>query len=71
MISTLWEYNFIKIWPLKRKEIIFYKLEKEIIENGPDFYYSIVKGKDYDNLKYIISKRIHGVRHGLFPTINK
>ena len=48
-----------------------YKLEKEILEKGPDFYYSIVRGKDDDFLKYIISKRIHSFRHGLFPTNKK
>ena len=45
-----------------------YKLEKEIIEKGAEFYYSIVRGKDDDYLKYVISKRIHSFRHGLYPT---
>ena len=36
-----------------------YKLEKEIVEKGADFYFSIVRGKDDDYLKYVIAKRIH------------
>ncbi len=45
-----------------------YKLEKEIFEKGAEFDYSIVRGKDDDYLKYVISKRIHSFRHGLYPT---
>ena len=48
-----------------------YKLEKEILEKGEEFYYSIVRGKDDDFLKYVISKRIHNIRNGLFPTNRK
>ena len=48
-----------------------YKLEKEIVEKGAEFYYSIVRGKDDDYLKYVISKRIHSFRHGLYPTNKK
>ena len=47
-----------------------YKLEKEILEKGSDFYYTIVKGED-DYLKYIISKRIYQFRYGVYPTNKK
>ena len=53
----------------KRQKL--YKLEKEIVEKGAEFYYSIVKGKDDNYLKYVISKRIHAFRDGLYPTTNK
>ncbi len=33
-----------------------YKLEKEIVEKGAEFSYSIIRGKDDDYLKYVISK---------------
>jgi hypothetical protein len=45
-----------------------YKLEKEIVEKGSEYYYSMVRGQDDDYLKYVISKRIHSFRHGLYPT---
>jgi hypothetical protein len=48
-----------------------YKLEKEIVEKGAEFYYSIVRGKDDDYLKYVISKRINAFRDGLYPTTKK
>ena len=48
-----------------------YKLEKEIVEKGAEFYYSIVRGKDDDYLKYVISKRINAFRYGLYPTTKK
>ena len=44
-----------------------YKLEKEIVEKGADFYYSIVRSGTDDYLKYVISKRINSFRHGLYP----
>jgi site-specific DNA-adenine methylase len=43
-----------------------YKLENEIVEKGAEFYYTITKGND-DYLKYVISKRIHCFRHGIYP----
>ena len=39
-----------------------YKIEKEIAENGIDFYYSIVNNKDDDYLKYVVSRRIYFLR---------
>jgi site-specific DNA-adenine methylase len=48
-----------------------YRLEKEIVEKGPDFYYNIVRGKDDEYLKYVISRRIHSFRNGLYPTTKK
>ena len=45
--------------------------EKEIVEKGAEFYYSIVRGKDDDYLKYVISKRINAFRYGLYPTTKK
>jgi site-specific DNA-adenine methylase len=43
-----------------------YKLENEIVEKGAEFYYTITKGND-DYLKYVVSKRIHCFRHGIYP----
>ena len=48
-----------------------YKLEKEIVEKGADFYNSIVRSGTDDYLKYVISKRIHSFRHELYPTNKK
>ena len=48
-----------------------YKLEKDILEKGPDLYYSIVRGKDDEFLKYVISRRMNSMRHGLYPTTKK
>ena len=44
-----------------------YKLENEIVKKGAECYYTITKGND-DYLKYVISKRIHCFRHGIYPT---
>jgi site-specific DNA-adenine methylase len=63
--------KFLKNMTIQEEREKLYKLEKEILEKGPDFYYSIVRGKDDDFLKYIISRRIHAYRHGLFPTTKK
>ena len=64
--------QFYKNMTKEKERQKLYKLEKEIVEKGPDFYYSIVKGKEDDYyLKYVISKRIYGFRHGLFPTTKK
>ena len=61
--------QFYKNMTKEKERQKLYKLEKEIVEKGPDFYYSIVKGKEDDYyLKYVISKRIHSFRHGLYPT---
>ena len=48
-----------------------YKLEQEILNKGEKFYYSIVREGDDEYLKYIISRRIHSFRNGLFPTTKK
>ena len=45
-----------------------YKIEKEIISKGQDFYNTIVKANDDDYLKFIVSRRIHAFRYGLYPT---
>ena len=47
-----------------------YQIEKDIVEKGPEFYYSITKGEN-DYFKYVISKRIFSFRHGLYPTTKK
>jgi site-specific DNA-adenine methylase len=60
--------NFYKNMTKEEERQKLYKLEKEIVEKGAEFYYSIVRGKDDDYLKYVISKRIHSFRHGLYPT---
>lgn len=52
-----------------------YNLEKEILKQGEQFYYNIVKNNERNEEseynKYVISKRIHSFRHGLFPTTKK
>ena len=48
-----------------------YKLEQEILNKGEKFYYSIVREGDDEYLKYVISRRIHAIRYGLFPTTKK
>jgi hypothetical protein len=60
--------NFYKNMTKEEERQKLYKLEKEIVEKGSEYYYSIVRGKDDDYLKYVISKRIHSFRHGLYPT---
>ena len=60
--------KFYKNMNQEKERQKLYKLEKEIVEKGEEFYYSIVRGKDDDHLKYVISKRIHSFRHGLYPT---
>ena len=62
---------FYKNMTIEKERNELYILEKEIVKNGADFYYNIVRGKDDDYLKYIISKRIHNFRHGLYPTNKK
>ena len=56
---------------IKKERDKLYKLEKEIVEKGPDFYYNIVRGKDDEYLKYVISRRIYSFRNGLYPTTKK
>ena len=56
---------------MKKERQELYKLEEEIVEKEADFYYSIVKTGTDDYLKYVISKRIHSFRHGLYPTNKK
>ena len=48
-----------------------YELEKKIVEQGEELYYSIVRKGDDEFLKYIISRRIHAFRNGLYPTTKK
>ena len=48
-----------------------YELEKKIVEKGEELYYSIVRKGDDEFLKYIISRRIHAFRNGLYPTTKK
>ena len=62
--------QFYKNMNLETERNKLYKLEKEIVEKGSDFYYSITRGKD-EYLKYIISKRINAFRQGLYPTTKK
>ena len=62
---------FYKNMTIEKERNELYILEKEIVKNGADFYYNIVRGKDDDYLKYVISKRIHSFRHGLYPTNKK
>jgi hypothetical protein len=62
--------KFYKNMTIEEERNKLYKLEKEILEKGSDFYYTIVKGED-DYLKYIISKRIYQFRSGLYPTNKK
>jgi hypothetical protein len=57
----------------KRKEL--YKLEESIVKIGSEEYNNIIKkhiSKSIQNeyIPYVISKRIHSYRHGLYP-INK
>ena len=52
----------------ERKKL--YELEQEVLEKGIDFYNEIVKGNKNDYLKYVVSKRIHTFRYGIFP-LNK
>ena len=63
--------KFLKNMTIEEERQKLYKLEKEILEKGQDFYYSIVRGKDDEFLKYVISKRIHNFRNGLYPTTKK
>ena len=63
--------KFLKNMTIEEERQKLYKLEKEILEKGEDLYYSIVKGGDDNYLKYVISKRIHNFRHGLYPTNKK
>ena len=63
--------KFYKNMTIEKEREALYKLEKEIIEKGAEFYYSIARGKDDDYLKYIISRRINAFRHGLYPTTKK
>jgi hypothetical protein len=63
--------KFYKNMTIEKERQKLYKLEKEILEKGEEFYYSIVKGKDDEFLKYVISKRIHSFRYGLYPTNKK
>lgn len=63
--------NFYKNMTKEKERQKLYKLENEIVEKGEEFYNNIVKGKDDDYLKYVISKRIHSFRHGIFPTNKK
>jgi hypothetical protein len=53
--------KFYKNMNQEKERQKLYKLEKEIVEKGAEFYYD-------DYLKYVISKRIHSFRHGLYPT---
>jgi site-specific DNA-adenine methylase len=62
--------KFYKNMTIEEERNKLYKLEKEILEKGSDFYYTIVNGED-DYLKYIISKRIYQFRSGLYPTNKK
>lgn len=50
-----------------------YKLEEEVLKNGAEYYYNIVKSKnkDDDYYKYILSRRIQSFRYGLYPTTKK
>ena len=48
-----------------------YKIEQEILNKGEELYYSIVKTGEDEYLKYVISRRIHSIRVGLFPTTKK
>jgi len=63
--------KFYKNMTQEKERKKLYELEKEILEKGEELYYSIVRGKDDDYLKYVISKRIHSFRHGLYPTNKK
>ena len=63
--------NFFKNMINEEERNKLYKIEKEIIYKGQDFYNTIVKTKDDDYLKYIISRRIHSFRYGLYPTTKK
>ena len=60
--------NFLKNMINEEERNKLYKIEKEIISKGQDFYNTIVKAKDNDYLKFIISRRIHSFRYGLYPT---
>ena len=62
--------KFYKNMTVEKERDELYKIEKEIVEKGAEFYYNIVRGND-DYLKYVISKRIHNFRNGLFPTNKK
>ena len=62
--------KFYKNMTIEEERNKLYKLEKEVLEKGSDFYYSIVNGED-DYLKYVISKRIYQFRSGLYPTTKK
>ena len=48
-----------------------YKFENDVTEKGQLYYDSIVKKKPQDFEGWILSKRIHSFRYGLFPTNKK
>ena len=58
----------------KRKEL--YKLEESIVKIGSEEYNKVIKkdnpqGMRNEYIPYVIFKRIHSFRHGLYPTTKK
>jgi hypothetical protein len=57
---------------MKKKEINYMSLKKNYDkEKGEELYYSIVITGNDELLNFIISKRIHTFRIGLYPTTKK
>jgi site-specific DNA-adenine methylase len=63
--------KFLKNMLIEEERTKLYKIEEQILKEGAPYYYSIVRDGNDEFLKYVISKRIHAFRHGLFPTTKK